>query len=272
MIPKIIHYCWLSDDPYPEKIAYCIDSWKRKLPGYELRLWNFDRIGKNEFPWVKEAFEAKKYAFAADYIRVYALYHFGGIYLDSDVEVLKSFDDLLHLPYFIGEEQIPNSIEAATMGAEKGHPLFKYLLDYYEGRHFVRPDGSLDTRTLPSIMNEIINSKFHVVRIASPAFFDRSPDSLSLLPKDYFSPMHWDTHEVECTKNTYSIHHFTASWHSEEDRFMNEVRNKLYFLPKRVATVLAYVVAVVKFRGISALQKDLLRWAKRKWRNRISYN
>lgn len=214
MIPKIIHYCWLSNDPYPEKIAFCINSWKRVLPDYELWLWNFDRIEKEKFLWVKEAFEAKKYAFAADFIRAYALYHFGGIYLDSDVEVLKSFDNLLHLPYFLGEEQMPGAIEAATMGAEKGHPLFKYLLEYYEGRHFVHSDGHLDTRTLPSIMNEIINAKFRVVKISSVASFNYEVDCLSLFPKDYFSPMRWDTHKIECTENTYSIHHFAASWHS----------------------------------------------------------
>lgn len=216
MIPKIIHYCWLSNEPYPEKIAFCINSWKKLLPDYEFWLWNFDRIDKEKFPWVKEAFEARKYAFAADFIRAYALYHFGGIYLDSDVEVLKSFNDLLHLPYFLGEEQNPGAIEAATMGAEKGHPLFKYLLDYYEGRHFVRSDGSLDTRTLPSIMNEIATTKFRVVKVPSIVSFNYESGCLSLLPKDYFSPMRWDTHEINVTKNTYSIHHFAASWHSSK--------------------------------------------------------
>lgn len=263
MIPKIIHYCWLSDDPYPEKIAYCIDSWKRKLPDYELRLWNFERINKDDFPWLKEAFEAKRYAFAADFVRAYALYHFGGIYLDSDVEILQCFDDLLHLPYFIGEEQIPNSIEAATMGAEKGHPLFKYLLDYYAGRHFVRSDGSLDMRTLPSIMNEIISSKFRVLKISSVDSFDTAADCISLFPKDFFSPMHWETHEIQCTQNTYSIHHFAASWHSEEDRYMLVICKRLKFLPKQFTTLFARFVALVKYRGMVTAIKELLKWVRR---------
>ena len=85
MIPKIIHYCWLSNDPYPAKIQHCINSWKKKLPGYEIKLWNLQNFPLEKSEWVKQAFEAKKYAFAADYIRCYALYTYGGIYLDSDV-------------------------------------------------------------------------------------------------------------------------------------------------------------------------------------------
>ena len=99
MIPKIIHFCWLSDDPYPKKIQFCLDTWKKKLPDYEIMLWDFNRFPKDKSVWVSEAFDARKYAFAADYIRFYALYNYGGIYLDSDVEVIKNFDDFLHLPY-----------------------------------------------------------------------------------------------------------------------------------------------------------------------------
>ena len=89
MIPKIIHYCWLSNDPIPEKLQEYMKSWKEKLPDYEFKLWNFDCFDINSSQWVKEAFEAKKYAFAADYIRLYAVYNYGGIYMDMDVEVIK---------------------------------------------------------------------------------------------------------------------------------------------------------------------------------------
>ena len=92
MIPKRIHLCWLSGDPYPAKIGKCLASWKKHLPDYEVVLWDTKRFDLESSPWVKQAFEAKKYAFAADYIRFYALYNYGGIYLDSDVEVLRSFD------------------------------------------------------------------------------------------------------------------------------------------------------------------------------------
>ena len=97
MIPKIIHYCWLSDDPIPGKLQRCMDSWKRALPDYEVVRWNFERFPRGTSKWVDEAFENKKFAFAADYIRLFALYNYGGIYLDMDVEVVKPFDPFLQL-------------------------------------------------------------------------------------------------------------------------------------------------------------------------------
>ena len=130
MIPKIIHYCWLSNDPIPTNLQKYMKSWEKYLPDYEFWLWDFNRFDINSSIWVKEAFEAKKYAFAADYIRCYALYNYGGIYLDMDVEVLKSFNDLLHLPYFLcQEEKAP--IEAAVIGSEKHNKLFEKMQEYY---------------------------------------------------------------------------------------------------------------------------------------------
>lgn len=194
MIPKRIHYCWLGDDPYPEKIQYCIDSWKKILPDYELILWDRQRFDIDSVPWVREAFDAKKYAFAADYIRCYALYTMGGIYLDSDVEVLRRYDDLLDKPYFLGYEWGGERIEAATMGAEAGHPLYADMLRYYEGRHFATEQG-LDTLPMPRIMQQVIAQGDYKLDIKS---------------SDYFSPKHDE--QVFLTENTYSIHHYTASW------------------------------------------------------------
>ena len=113
MIPKIIHLCWLSNENYPTKIKQCIKSWEKYLPEYKIMLWDTKRFNLEESIWVKQAFEKKKYAFAADYIRFYALYNYGGIYLDSDVEILKSFDNLLQYPYFMGAEKA-GTIEAAS--------------------------------------------------------------------------------------------------------------------------------------------------------------
>lgn len=122
----------MSGDPYPSNIQKCIDSWHKYLPDYEIWLWDSKRFDIESSMWVKEAYEMKKYAFCADYIRLYALYNYGGIYLDSDVEVLKSYTDLLDLPYFMGLES-KGIIEAATIGAEKGCPIIKDLMAHYEG-------------------------------------------------------------------------------------------------------------------------------------------
>ena len=110
MIPKIIHYCWLSNDPIPSNIQHYMDSWKKYLPDYEFIHWNFDKFDKSSSRWVSEAFDNKKYAFAADYIRLYALYHYGGIYLDMDVEVLKSFNPFLSLQTMMGWQYIKTTI------------------------------------------------------------------------------------------------------------------------------------------------------------------
>ena len=213
MIPKIIHYCWLSDDPIPAPLQKYMKSWKKYLPEYEFWLWNLDRFDINSSMWVQEAFRAKKYAFAADYIRCYALYNYGGIYLDMDVEVLKPFDDLLNLPYFIGMEDSPAAIEAAIIGVEKKHALFQEMMDYYKNRHFVSPSGNYDMRTLPDIMRQIIDEKFHYTQITSISDFEKVPiQEICIFPRDWFSPKSLHDGKIHLTEKSYAIHHFSGSW------------------------------------------------------------
>lgn len=230
MIPKILHLCWLSGDAYPAKIAKCIQTWKDVLPDYEIMLWDTKRFDLNSSIWVKQAFEKKKYAFAADYIRFYALYHFGGIYLDSDVEVLKSFDDLLGLPYFIGAEKA-GTPEAAIMGAEKGCDWIKICLDYYEGRSFIKADGTMDIRTLPEIMVEQIN-KLKTIHVCSIKEIQNIKQlnwetQVLIFPDVYFSPKIFDSREVEITPYTYAIHHYQNSWFSHKAKLYYRFRSFL---------------------------------------------
>lgn len=213
MIPKTIHFCWMSDDAYPEKILKCIDSWKRVLPDYEIVKWDYSRFPRGKCKWVDQAFDAKKYAFCADYIRAYALYNYGGIYLDSDVEVVKSYDDLLSLPYFYGREMVNSPIEAATVGAEKGNALIKRVLDSYEGRDFVNPDGSINNEAMPWIFKRIIEEDGYVVKdIKGVDEFDHDENVINVFPMSWFSPKDWVTGKIGAEKDTYSVHHFAASW------------------------------------------------------------
>ena len=131
-MPKIIHYCWLSGEPYPELVQRCMQSWKEKLPDYEFMLWDMNRFDIHSVPWVEQACAAKKWAFAADYIRLYALYNYGGIYLDSDVEVLKSFDDLLELPYFFGREHYFDMIDFRFL---RDNSLEIFPMDYFSPKN-----------------------------------------------------------------------------------------------------------------------------------------
>lgn len=220
MIPKIIHLCWLSGDPYPQKIQRCLDSWKKHLPDYEVILWDCNRFNLKDSLWVEQAFAAKKYAFAADYIRMYALYHYGGIYLDSDVEVLKSFDEFLELPYFVGAENA-GTIEAAIIGAEKGCDWIKACLDYYQDRAFLKKDGQMDIRMLPEIMNETIQKLKPVCTLPSGCTISElkkkdMQEKIYVLPCEYFSPKVFDSRQVILTPHTYAIHHYQNSWFSHK--------------------------------------------------------
>lgn len=213
MIPKIIHYCWISGDSFPEKIQQCFDSWKRVLPDYEIIVWDYAKAHAIGSKWVDQAIATKKYAFVADYIRFYALYNYGGIYLDSDVEVLKSFDDLLDLTYFIGKEKDSRGgIEAAIIGAEKGLPWIKSCLDYYKGRSFINVFGDLQTTELPLIMRQRLESKYRLVDCSRKDDWTDQSDRVCIFPTDWFSPKSWMTFEIIPTDSTYCIHHFSASW------------------------------------------------------------
>lgn len=194
MIPKIIHLCWLSGDPFPPMIENCIESWKKHLPDYEIMVWDRKRFDIESCQWVKQAFENKKYAFAADYIRFFALYNYGGIYLDADVEVLKSFNPLLTREYILGEEA-GGDIEAAVVGAEKGAAWVKECLDHYDGRAFIKPSGCFDMRPVPLLVNRV--AKKH---------------GLEVLPYQYFSPKDYNIGRIDTNDDTYCIHHFDGKW------------------------------------------------------------
>jgi hypothetical protein len=231
MIPKIIHYCWLSNDPFPKVIADCISSWKMHLPDYKFVLWDTNKFNLEDNIWVKQAFETKKYAFAADYIRLYAVYNYGGIYMDTDVEVKKSFNDLLHLPYIIGTEG-DGIIEAGVFGAEKNADWLHDCLSYYDGKTFINNDGSFNTVTLPKIMMQQVQRKREIVvlpksEVIAAHQLETSKNKLFLFPKEYFCAKNLGTGVLENTSETYSIHHFAMSWIPLKHKFLADFKRKL---------------------------------------------
>lgn len=242
MIPKIIHYCWISGDAFPEKIQMCYDSWKKVLPDYEIVVWDYEKVHALNVRWCEEAMACKKYAFVADYVRFYALYNYGGIYLDSDVEVLKSFDDLLNLMYFVGKENSGHGWEAAILGAEKGMFWVKTCLDYYKDRAFINAFGEMQMHILPAVMNKRINECYQVKICDTIADWEWNEQLVCRFPVDWFSPKHYDTLELNVTKNTYSIHHFSASW-----KAIQPVSVKLT-LSQKVLGVLKRIGSFIKHR------------------------
>lgn len=231
MIPKVIHYCWLSDEPFPRKIKACMDTWLKIHPGYTLKRWNTKNFDINSVTYVKEAYEARKWAFAADYIRMYALYTEGGIYLDADVKILKSFDDFLDNSFFSSLEYHPSQVEksgvlqmidadgnrivdnfisgiqiqAAVMGAEKGSPFVKEVLDWYANKHFINPDGTLQTDILSPYIYARVAEKygFRYKDIDQPL-----PERIHIYPSETFAG-----NKHEATPRSYAIHYCAHSWH-----------------------------------------------------------
>lgn len=215
MIPKIVHYCWLSDDPVPTELQKYMESWKKYLPDYEFVKWDFSRFSKNESKWVSDAFDKKKYAFAADYIRLYALYNYGGIYLDMDVEVTKPYGDMLKLNTMLGHENSKvNSLEVAAFGVERHSEWVKLCLNHYNQREFVNPDGSFNDQPLPGVINKcLLDNGYTLVEVESlEEALKVSGKTIPIFPYDFFSPKNHDTGRIKKTPNTYSIHHFAGSW------------------------------------------------------------
>lgn len=209
MIPKIIHYCWLSGDRYPGNIEKCIESWKRVLPDYEYKLWSKDTFDITCNLWVNQAFEKKKYAFAADYIRFWSLYNYGGIYLDSDIEVVRSYNNLLNNECFMGFEYL-NIPEAATIGAEPGQEWIKDCMNFYNDKAFCNEDGSLNIDPVPYLVRLIINRDFNTdIRDNGKI---QEIGNIKLFPYQYFSPKNFYTGKIESNSNTYSIHRFASAW------------------------------------------------------------
>ena len=235
MIPKIIHLCWLSGDAYPPLIQQCIDSWKRHLPDYEIWLWDTQRFDVHSVLWTRQAFESKKYAFAADYIRLYALYHYGGIYLDSDILVYKRFDDLLHLPYFIGEDFI-HLFEPAVMGCEPHTPWIGQVLKRYAERAFILPDGTYDITALPIVFRQELGDQWQFRPVSQIRDYTPEPGVMPVFRYDFFNSRDY-IGEVRFP-NSYCSHCFLGSWLRSESGLKVKLRrhlprslvNLLYFL------------------------------------------
>lgn len=208
-IPKIIHYCWLSGSPYPDNISRCIESWHKHLPDYEFVLWDTDRFDIDSLPWTKQAFETKKYAFAADYIRLYALYNHGGIYLDTDVLLYKSFDDLLDLPYFIGRDFV-GAFEPAVMGCEAGTEWVRQVMEYYVNRDFVNADGSLNIRNLPVVFFERLFGRYDFHKLCGKEDFRYDENAFNLFDSVFFNGR--DNVKPVRREESYCSHLFANSW------------------------------------------------------------
>lgn len=219
MIPKVINYCWFGGNKFPADLKKCIDSWKKYCPNYEIKEWNENNFNINCCKYVQQAYKAKKWAFVSDYARFWILYRYGGVYLDTDVELIKPLDEIIDKgPYMGGEPYYNysstnlkkyNVAPGLGMAAEPRMPFYKKVLDLYNKQLFYDSNGNINRETVVTKVTRLLNKEGFkgtdgIEHIAG----------MNIYPPEYFCPKNYLTGVITITSNTYSIHHYTASWHS----------------------------------------------------------
>ena len=231
MIPKVIHYCWFGNNPLPPLAIKCINSWKKYLPNYEIKRWDENNFNVNIIPYTAEAYESGKYAFVSDFARFWILYHEGGLYFDTDVEVIKSLDDIIANGPFMGCEQDANQNGKAIMvapGLGLGCPakmeLYATFLDYYSKIHFKNPDGSNNIKNIVQYTTELL-LKEGLENKKGIQFVK----GVYIYPREYFCPINNVTKKMKKTSNTRTIHHYVGSWRDKSsfECFKESIRKYL---------------------------------------------
>ena len=226
-IPKIIHYCWFGNSEIPDEFKGYIETWKKFCPDYEIKLWNESNYDITKNNYMRQAYEQKKWGFVPDYARLDIIYNEGGIYLDTDIEIVKSFDELLQNEAFCGiEESSPNVALGLGFGAEKGSPIIKLLRDYYDEIDFVDEDGKLNLTPSPQINTEtLIKLGYAPSEEIQKLMYEGS--SITVYPKIYFCPMDFMSGELKMDERTFSIHHYAATWLSKKEKRIHDKRLKM---------------------------------------------
>ena len=221
MIPKVIHYCWFGKSELPEDAQKCIASWKKFCPDYEIIEWNETNYDVRKNKYMSDAYDEKKWAFVSYYARIDIIYNYGGIYLDTDVELLRPLDELLKDKMFCGWESrdpildekritYENSVNLGLgFGAEKNNIALKDILDLYEKLNFINEDGSLNLMACPHYQTEILKQ---YGLDDSQRTYQKLKDEIIVYPESYFSPKSMTTGKITLTDETYSIHHFSGTW------------------------------------------------------------
>jgi len=250
MIPKVIHYCWFGRNPLPESAVKCIESWRKHMPDYEIKEWNEDNFDVNLIPFTAEAYSVRKYAFVSDFARFWILYHYGGVYFDTDVEVIRPIDDIVEKGAFMGVEVMctvhprdligfPMVAPGLGIGASAGMGFYKKVIDFYSNYHFLRDDGTIIGGTVVAhttrlLVNEGLQKRADLQEVAG----------IWIYPEDYFNPFDDITGRLNKTERTRSIHWYARSWQQQSHfriwlsrmshRFLGlkiyKLKKKLYYM------------------------------------------
>lgn len=221
MIPKIIHYCWFGGKPLPKLAEDSIGSWRKHLPDYKIKEWNERNFPLEKYTFAQQAMENRQFAFVSDVARLHALKEEGGIYMDTDVEVLKSLDGFLHHTAFSGFEN-DDFVPTGIMASEKNGRWVTDLLSYYEGKSLFKEDGSISSISNTFIITGMMKEKGFLMNNT----FQEEEDYVAFYPNDYFCPKSYKTGNIDLTENSYCIHHFAKSWIPLKDKWKNIAKMK----------------------------------------------
>lgn len=221
MIPKKIHYCWFGGKPLPKEYHKYIYSWRKFMPEYEIVKWDESSFDVNTIDFTKEAYAVGKFAYVSDYARLKILYENGGVYFDTDVEVIRPLDDIIGTGAFMGYEKSSTVKSGDILGVNVGlgfavepkNPIIREALDFYESHHYIYPDGHMEQITIVRIITDIL--KRHGL---SRSDIPTTIEGITIYPWDYFCPVEFLSNKLEITDNTRTIHHYSASWMSWTDK------------------------------------------------------
>lgn len=251
LIPRKIHYCWFGGKPLPESVKKCIESWRKYCPDYEIIQWNEKDVEIQNFDFMKVAYENKKWAFVSDYARYKILYENGGIYLDTDVELIKNLDDLLNNKAYMGFESNEYVNTGLGFGAIKGHPLLLEILDFYNQVDLRKHLEDINKVTTPIIVTNILNKHGLLTNGELQDLGD-----IMIFPTDYFSPKSPFTRIINRTDNTYSIHQFDATWVNKEERkYIDKLEKHAKELAKKQKVLVSIIIPV--FNGEKYLREAI---------------
>lgn len=243
MIPKIIHYCWFGRNPIPAEYQRYIESWKKFLPDYEIKEWNEDNFDVNIIPFTKEAYDVKKYAYVSDYARLKILYAHGGVYFDTDVEVIRNMDDIITSGAWMAVEKhtsTPNAEDQVAVGlgfaVEPHNSIIKEVMEYYENTHYIFPDGHMEQIPIVPIVTKVLRKHGMPAHVDNPI----KVGGITIYPWDYFCPIEFMSSKMELTNNTYTIHHYSATWMSWSDKL--KMKKGHFFNTNKVGRVIKFLI------------------------------
>jgi len=250
-IPKVIHYCWFGKGQKSNLIHKCIESWRKYLPEYQIKEWNEDNFNIEGNQYCAEAYMERKWAFVSDYARLWIIYNHGGIYLDTDVEVIKDIALLLENGEgFIGFQNNEEVNSGLGFGAKKGNKCVKKMLELYENRSFYNDDNSLDLTPCP-VSNTVALKMMGLKTGKENAKQIQCLEGIKVYPEEYFNPINLESGKKRITSNTYTIHHYTNSWGKNRTRFFKKIKS---YLPQ---CLLEYRSDYISRRDIKIMERQV---------------